>query len=199
LKKIIPFIIILLSLSGCITQFQQPSELVTIPNYKKNDILENVQFNTKANEISLSIYRPDRVYIGTYTNTFQNQSICYVQTGKTYLYYPGTWKITYSIDDSIEGTKYFWVDNEIHRRAIYEIRNYNDDGSKTTFDVCNVGKESGWVDIIVYQPESITIGGKQVYGHTSFDDSFYIRQGQRKSVEASGTDLTIMINGKVTK
>ena len=205
--KIFPIILITLLFSGCILTYTPVEEIVNIPSYDEEAIIEYIEFiipleyNTKdVINISLRLIRPDDTSPGHYAKNFPgDQRTCRVPIGRTSLYYPGTWTIEWNIDDTLVGEKHFWVEDKPHDRDHYVVETYIDSGVTVSFDVYNDGKEAGWVEIVVFATNRLTTGGKHVYDKTYLTEEEYIRPGHRKSFETTISDtnsVTIMLNGE---
>ncbi len=203
MKKVLFVLLIIPLLSGCIEmRVEEGNPLISIPTYDEDAIIDHIQFNLPQKQsmtnISLSLYNPEGISGGTFSQTFYNTKDCKVNIQRTSLYYPGTWKVEFNINDEITGSKYFWVESLEHDLDVYTIENYMDLGTTINFNVYNVGKEAGWVEILVFNTNPFSIGGRQVYGKLYFESDEYIRPGHRFEARLTITetsDLTIMING----
>jgi hypothetical protein len=205
--KVLPIIFIPLLLSGCILSYTESTEIVVIPAYDEDAIIDYVEFHLpldyhvkEVTNISLSLIRPDETSPGDYSQSFYNgERTCRVSIPRTQLYYPGTWTVEFNIDDMLVGNKHFWVEDKEHDRDHYVVENYRKTGSTVYFNVYNDGKEAGWVEIVVFATNRLTLGGKHVYDRTYIMDEEYLRPGHRQSYDTiiSETDyVTIMLNGE---
>jgi len=205
--KILPLIFVVFLLSGCMLTYEESAEIVQIPSYDEDAIIDYIEFKIpleyhveEITNINLTLYRPDDTSPGKYSGVFPGeQRLCRVSIPRTQLYYPGTWSIEWDIDNRLVGTKHFWVEDKEHDRDHYVVENYRKTGSTVYFNVYNDGKEAGWVEVVVFATNRIPLAGKHVYDKTYIKDEDYIRPGHRKSFDTiiSETDyVTIMLNGE---
>lgn len=206
--KLTPLLLIVVMLSGCILTFETPPEIVNVhSSYRVDTTMEFIEFiipldyNVEdVTDINLTLYMPDDYSLGSFAGKFPgDQRTCRVSIGKISLYYPGTWTIVWDIDDRLEGYKHFWVEDNEHDRDHYIVETYADSGEVVSFDVYNDGREDGWVEIVVFASNRLTIGGKHVYDYTYLKTASYIRIGHRETYDliASATNqITIMLNGE---
>jgi hypothetical protein len=197
MKIAIPIILSLIFLNtGCILQQNQELPIITEKEYNKDEVLKDITFNLPQSytniTISLSFTLPNGDITGTYQRHFSPGTItCIVLLQGILLYYPGLWHLDYQIFNGstqvIEGDYNFWVQDDTQTLDRYELEQYTSTGY---ISILNNGKASGYVHIIVYKEDPITIDGIIVYGKEYFNKEVFLKPGYRFTE-------TVTPNGKV--
>jgi hypothetical protein len=188
MKLILFLLTVLIILPGCLTVVEPPER-----TYREGDTITHyfLVLPYEEKEVSIRLQSPDGKEKGTFTSTHYGPSDFYI--GETLLYHPGIWKVFYTVGEDREGIEYLWVEPKTKTLARFEL----EDVRETSFSVRNVGKEPGYVDVVVFARNPVTVGEKQFYGYTYLEEETYLRVGHKETYNIPNKEVYIMIEGEI--
>ena len=215
MKILIPFLIVLVLLTGCISLEEAGSKVLAEDGniYETDDILSELNFNIPKNinikdgfSVSFSYKQPDGETSGTYKQSYYStkRELAFTFPGFS-LYYPGMWEITYTFSD-LEGNRLFegfgtiYVKPKDKTLASFEVVGWEcpSEASGTffvNFSIKNVGRESGRVYIYLfntrYGVQSSKVG--QVWYSTSINLEDGLEHVKRVEIPILEDDVLITL------
>jgi len=185
MKKILIFVpIALILLSGCLGTTNQ---IITNEHHGYDELY--LEFNLPASidtrqsiEISYECVAPNGTVFGTYhaydNLTVHNPNIVFDRSGIWHVYYD----IYEGETKKVTGDHAFYIPSGTHHTYEFILKHYEYVSGKFTFTIQNVGREAGYVHILLYDDMPLKVENITEYGHVYYESTEYLQIGHEVNI-----------------
>lgn len=205
MKKILIFVpIILVLLSGCISTTNQ---IITTQHYGYDELHLDFRLpasidTRKGTEIVYECVAPNGTVFGTYhaydNLTVHNPNVVFDRSGIWHVYYD----IYEGETKKVTGDHAFYIPSGTHHTHEFILKHYKYINGKFTFTIQNIGREAGYVHILLYDDEPLISGNIIEYGYAYYESVEYLQIGHEVNVTkylTYGAIPVLMYNEKVLR